>query len=90
MHKKGGNTIKFDDDKSGRKYKDPIIERIDVKIPYINYKYYGLEIVLMSHYSLYIYDFKLCGKNKHNPRNISILQETQLTIRKSTLLRSIS
>ena len=43
MHKKGGNTIKFDDDKSGRKYKDPIIERIDVKIPYINYKYYGLE-----------------------------------------------
>ena len=43
MHKKGGNTIKFDDDKSGWKYKDPIIERIDVKIPYINYKYYGLE-----------------------------------------------
>ena len=26
--KKGGNTIQFDDDKSGRKYKDPIIERI--------------------------------------------------------------
>ena len=70
-----------------------------VKIPYIKNKYYWLEyefdchcveMYQMSHYSLYIYDFKLCGKNKHNPRNISILQETQLTIRKSTLLRSIS